>query len=204
MGYRYLSLCMVCRIYHIGVSLYVIDEEGKIISMQLQLIQNRIYEIRGEKIMLDFDLAELYDVETRVFNQAVKRNIDSFPKDFMFRLTSEEWKENSSQNVMSSIKHRGAKYLPYAFTEHGVAMLSSILKSDTARTMNIAIIRAFIALRKLALQKNDLMELLHGLKDRIDEHDVQLKNIYDSIENLLDEKTDHKNWKERERIGFKK
>ena len=122
--------------------------------MQLQLIQNRIYEIRGEKIMLDFDLAELYDVETRVFNQAVKRNIDSFPKDFMFRLTSEEWKENSSQNVMSSIKHRGAKYLPYAFTEHGVAMLSSILKSDTARTMNIAIIRAFIALRKLALQKN--------------------------------------------------
>ena len=105
---------------------------------------------------------------------------------------------------MSSIKHRGAKYLPYAFTEHGVAMLSSILKSDTARTMNIAIIRAFIALRKLALQKNDLMELLHGLKDRIDEHDVQLKNIYDSIENLLDEKTDHKNWKERERIGFKK
>ena len=103
--------------------------------------------------MLDFDLAELYDVETRVFNQAVKRNIDSFPTDFMFRLTSEEWKENSSQNVMSSIKHRGAKYLPCAFTEHGVAMLSSILKSDTARTMNIVIIRAFIALRKISAAK---------------------------------------------------
>ena len=172
--------------------------------MQLQLIQNRIYEIRGEKIMLDFDLAELYEVETRVFNQAVKRNIDSFPKDFMFRLTSKEWENNSSQIVMSSIKHRGARYLPYAFTEHGVAMLSSILKSDTARTMNIAIIRAFIALRKLALQKNDLVELLNGLKNRIDEHDVQLKNIYDSIENLLDEKIEHKGWNERERIGFKK
>ena len=172
--------------------------------MQLQLIQNRIYEIRGEKIMLDFDLAELYEVETRVFNQAVKRNIDSFPKDFMFRLTSKEWENNSSQIVMSSIKHRGARYLPYAFTEHGVAMLSSILKSDTARTMNIAIIRAFIALRKIALQKSDLLEILNGLKDRIDEHDLQLKSIYDSIENLLDEKIEHKGWNERERIGFKK
>lgn len=172
--------------------------------MQLQLIQNRIYEIRGEKIMLDFDLAELYEVETRVFNQAVKRNMDSFPKDFMFRLTSKEWENNSSQIVMSSIKHRGARYLPYAFTEHGVAMLSSILKSDTARTMNIAIIRAFIALRKIALQKSDLLEILNGLKDRIDEHDLQLKSIYDSIENLLDEKIEHKGWNERERIGFKK
>lgn len=172
--------------------------------MQLQLIQNRIYEIRGEKIMLDFDLAELYEVETRVFNQAVKRNIDSFPKDFMFRLTSKEWENNSSQIVMSSIKHRGARYLPYAFTEHGVTMLASILKSPKARAMNIAIVRAFIALRKIALQKSDLLEILNGLKDRIDEHDLQLKSIYDSIENLLDEKIEHKGWNERERIGFKK
>ena len=172
--------------------------------MQLQLIQNRIYEIRGEKIMLDFDLAELYEVETRVFNQAVKRNIDSFPKDFMFRLTSKEWENNSSQIVMSSIKHRGARYLPYAFTEHGVTMLASILKSPKARAMNIAIVRAFIALRKIALQKSDLLEILNGLKDRIDEHDLQLKSIYDSIENLLDENIEHKGWNERERIGFKK
>ena len=175
--------------------------------MQLQLIQNRIYEIRGEKIMLDFDLAELYEVETRVFNQAVKRNIDSFPKDFMFRLTAEEWSEISSSQIvmMNNLpKNRTGKYLPYAFTEHGVAMLSSILKSDTARTMNIAIIRAFIALRKIALQKSDLLEILNGLKDRIDEHDLQLKSIYDSIENLLDEKIEHKGWNERERIGFKK
>jgi hypothetical protein len=112
--------------------------------MKLQLIQNRIYEARGEKIMLDFDLAELYHVETRVFNQAVKRNMDNFPTDFMFRLTDKEWKGilasqqiisnitgnmNSSQIVMSSLKHRGARYLPYAFTEHRVTMLASILKS---------------------------------------------------------------------------
>lgn len=188
--------------------------------MQLQLIQNRIYEVRDEKVMLDFDLAELYEVETRVFNQAVKRNVESFPKDFMFQLTLKEWqnilksqtvisnsktsKSNSSQIVMSSVKHRGAKYLPYVFTEHGVAMLSSVLKSGKARTMNIAIIRAFIALRKLALQKNSLADLFKQLKERIDEHDTQLTNIYDSIENLLNEKVSQKNWEQRERISFKK
>ncbi len=193
--------------------------------MQLQLIQNRIYEIRSEKVMLDFDLAELYKVETRVFNQAVKRNIDSFPKDFMFRLTEKEWllisssqnvmleevnKSKSSQIVMMNRlpKNRTNKYLPYAFTEHGVAMLSSVLKSDKARKMNIAIIRAFIALRKLVLQKDKLTALFNQLKERIDEHDVQLSNIYDSIENLLDEKVTEKsgpeNWRNRERIGFKK
>ena len=169
--------------------------------------------------MLDFDLAKLYEVETRVFNQAVKRNINSFPEDFMFQLNTKEWKEisssqfvmttaldknNSSQFVMSSRKHRGAKYLPYAFTEHGVAMLASVLKSSKARVMNIAIVRAFIALRKLALQNNSLVEIMKNLRDRIDEHDAQLKTIYDSIENLLDEKVGTKNWNERERIGFKK
>ena len=187
--------------------------------MQLQLIQNRIYEIRGEKIMLDFDLAELYGVETRVFNQAVKRNAANFPKDFMFQLTVKEWKEvlssqivmssvqetdNSSQNVMSSKKHRGAKYIPYAFIEHGVAMLAGTLKSDKAREMNIAIIRAFITFRKIILQKDELADLFKQLKERIDEHDIQLSNIYDSIENLLEEKVNTKNWQQRVRIGFKK
>lgn len=101
----------------------------------MALLQNRIYEIRGEKVMLDFDLAQLYEVETRVMNQAIKRNLDSFPEDFMFKLTGQEWQEvlafhnvtpiemqdgNSSQIVMSSLKHRGAKYMPYVFTEHGV------------------------------------------------------------------------------------
>ena len=184
--------------------------------MQLQLIQNRIYEVRGEKIMLDFDLAELYQVETRVFNQAVKRNIDSFPKDFMFRLTAKEWQNIlasqivissskpslTSQNVISS--WGGRRKLPYAFTEHGVTMLSSILKSPKARKMNIAVVRAFIALRKIVLQKDKLADLFKQLKERIDEHDIQLGNIYDSIENLLEEKSNNKNWEERERIGFKK
>ncbi len=173
--------------------------------MQLQLIHNKIYDIREEKIMLDFDLAELYEVETRIFNQAVKRNLQNFPKDFMFRLTPKEWEDlNSSQIVMSSTKHRGAKYLPYAFTEHGVAMLASVLKSDKARKMNIAIIRVFIALRKLAIKNNELIELIKELRRRVDEHDVQLVGIYDAIENLLDERVEKESWKNRERIGFKK
>ncbi len=160
--------------------------------MQVQVIHNKIYDIREEKVMLDFDLADLYEVETRIFNQAVKRNIENFPKDFMFRLTSKEWQElelitNCDDGF--STKHRGAKYLPYAFTEHGVAMLASVLKSDKARKMNIAIIRAFIALRKLAIKNNELIELIKELRGRIDEHDVQLVGIYDAIENLLDEKS---------------
>jgi hypothetical protein len=191
--------------------------------MKAQMIQDRIYEVRGEKVMLDFDLAMLYEVETRVFNQAIKRNVDSFPKDFMFQLTTNEWKEisslqtvmienecimNSSQFVMSSLKHRGAKYLPYAFTEHGVTMLASVLKSPKARKMNIAIVRVFISLNKLANKNIAILDLFKELKERIDEHDIQLNSIYDAIENLLDEKaaekSKQKSWEERERIGFKK
>lgn len=189
--------------------------------MKAQVIQDKIYEVRGEKVMLDFDLAQLYSVETRVFNQAVKRNALSFPKDFMFRLTAKEWKgilasqvvlpegsKNSSQTVMSSVKHRGTKYVPYAFTEHGVTMLASILKSPKARKMNIAIVRAFIAFKKFANKNAAVLDLVKKLKERIDEHDVQLTKIYDALENMLDEKQEEKTrllaWEERERIGFKK
>ena len=157
--------------------------------------------------MLDFDLAELYEVETRVFNQAIKRNMESFPEDFMFRLSAHEWKGiSSSQIVMMDRlpKNRTGKYLPYAFTEHGVTMLASVLKSPKARKMNIAIVRAFIALRKLVLENNEVLEQLNQLKGRLGEHDVQLNQIYDAIENLLDEKVDQKKWEDRERIGFKR
>lgn len=179
--------------------------------MKLQVIQDSIYEVRGERIMLDFDLAKLYGVETRVFNQAIKRNIQSFPKDFMFRLTAKEWKEISSSQIvmMENIpKNRTKKYLPYAFTEHGVTMLASILKSPKARRMNIAIVRAFIALKRFVNKNAAILQLVKELKERIDEHDTQLSSIYDAIENMLDEKEEEKakkiSWEERERIGFKK
>ena len=179
--------------------------------MKADLIQSRIYEVRGEKIMLDFDLAKLYGVETRIFNQAVKRNAASFPKDFMFRLTAKEWKEISSSQIvmMENIpKNRTGRYLPYAFTEHGVTMLASILKSPKARKMNIVIVRAFITLKRFANKNAAILHLVKELKDRIDEHDGQLGSIYNAIENMLNEKEEENvkkiNWEERERIGFRK
>jgi hypothetical protein len=194
--------------------------------MQLQVIQNKIYEIRGQKIMLDFDLAELYDVETKVFNQAVKRNIESFPAEFMFQLTRAEWRlmrsqfvtsypqdadnqvNASSQNVMMTQRKRRKDLLPYAFTEHGVTMLASVLKSPVARKMNIAIIKAFIAMRKMVIQYSEVIKVIDDLKERIDGHDAQLNQIYDALESMLDKKAEEEKklraWSERERIGFKK
>ena len=116
---------------------------------QLELIQSKIYEIRGQRVMLDFDLAELYQVETRVLNQAVKRNIDRFPKDFMFQVTAEEWVVISSQFVMTSRNKRPKSALPLAFTEHGVVMLSSVLRSDIAVQTSVLITRAFVAMRQM-------------------------------------------------------
>jgi len=183
---------------------------------KIQSIQNRIYSIRGERVMLDFDLAALYEVETRVLNQAVKRNIKRFPEDFMFQLTVFEWQTLSSQIVMMETnnnstsqsvmlalpKNRTDKYLPYAFTEQGVAMLSGILNSDKAINTNIAIMRAFIEVRKVLLQQTDMREQLREIKERMGEHDTQLNQIYDAIENLLDEKAAQRKWDDRQRIGF--
>jgi len=120
-------------------------------AMQLQIIQTKIYEIRGQRVMLDYDLADLYEVETRVLNQAVKRNIDIFPSDFMFQLTQSEWKILTSQTVIfekGQGKGKYPKHLPFAFTEHGVTMLANVLKSKKARQTSIAVVRAFITLNR--------------------------------------------------------
>ena len=186
--------------------------------MIIQSIQNRIYEFRSERIMLDFDLADLYEVPTKVLNQAVKRNIKRFPKDFMFRLTVNEWQimrsqivtaveitdPLRSQFVTASQSKRNTNVTPYAFTEHGVAMLSGILNSDKAINMNIAIMRAFVEVRKILYRQNDLKEQMEEIKERLGDHDAQLSQIYDAMENLLDEKAAEKKWEKRERIGFKK
>lgn len=174
--------------------------------------------------MLDYDLAELYEVETRRLNEQVKRNADKFPEDFMFRLTEKEWTmlrsqiamssgdNNLSQNAMSLKKHRGKVYTPYAFTEHGVTMLASVLRSKKAIAMNIAIVRAFTAIRHFANNHKDLFEQIDELRKeveaRIDEHDSQLTAIYNALENLLDTEAERKNrdeaWENRKRIGYKK
>lgn len=184
----------------------------------IQSIQNRIYEIRGERVMLDKDLSDLYEVDTKVFNQSVKRHIKRFPKDFMFRLTKQEWEDirfqaESLQISKSSLRSqfvtlktgRGqhSKYLPYAFTEQGIAMLSGILNSDRAINMNIAIMRAFVEVRRVLLQQTDIKMQLKLIKEKLGDHDAQLNQIYDAMENLLDEKAAQREWEDRERIGFK-
>ena len=183
----------------------------------IQSIQNRIYELRGQRVMLDRDLASLYETETKALNLAVKRNIKRFPEDFMFQLTKEEFEslrfqietlENSDKPLRLQIEtskgRGGTRYLPYAFTEQGVAMLSGILNSDKAINMNIAIMRAFVKVREILLQQNDFKSQLKEIKDKLGAHDAQLNQIYDAMENLIDEKASQRKWEDRERIGFKK
>mgnify|MGYP001792330474 CR=1 FL=1 len=190
-------------------------------------IVDKIHLIRGQKVMLDFDLANLYEVETRSLNQAVKRNFDRFPEDFMFRLTSKEWKEmisqfvissdynadfqyskkNRSQNSTASQTKRKTSSLPLAFTEHGVTMIASILKSERAIKMSIAVVRAFIEFKKAAVQYSEIIERIQLLKEHLGEHDVQLNAIYEALENLMDDKADKElvttHWNSRKKIGFK-
>jgi hypothetical protein len=182
----------------------------------IQSIQNRIYTIRGQRVLLDFDLAQLYEVATKALNQAVKRNILRFPEDFMFRITSEEWQAMRSQmvtashltpmrsqSVTSSPDRRHTDLTPYAFTEQGVAMLSSVLHSSRAVQMNIAIMRAFVEMRRILIDQSEVRVQLQQLKDRIGEHDTQLNAIYEALENLLDKDAAQRKWNNRTRIGFK-
>jgi hypothetical protein len=171
-----------------------------------ETIIRKIYLLRGEKVLLDRDLAELYGVDTKVLKQAVKRNAKRFPKDFMFTLTQKEFQNLRSQFATSN--RGGVRYLPFAFTEQGVAMLSGVINSPKAIEMNIAIMRAFVETRKLLHSNKKIAEQIQQLFDRIGENDVQLAAIYDALENMMDEKAEEKvkkiEWAERERIGFKK
>ena len=166
----------------------------------MQVIQEKIYEVRGQKIMLDFDLAELYEVETRVLNQAVKRNLDIFPDDFMFQLSKKEWEIMLSQNVMTYPTKRPKSALPLAFTEHGVAMLANVLKSKKARQTSIAIVRAFIALKQFALNYKELADKLKELESK---YNQQFKDVYEAITYLLQKDKLETEQSQRKRIGFK-
>lgn len=158
--------------------------------MNLQTIQNRIIEIRSLNIMLDFDLAALYEVENRALKQAVRRNRDRFPADFMFELTEEEVDLLVSQNVIPSKSYLGGA-VPFAFTEQGVAMLSSVLRSKTAIHMNIAIMRAFVLIRQYTLSYTDLTNQLKALEAK---YNQQFSDVYEAINYLIqkDKKTNSK------------
>ena len=185
----------------------------------IQSVQNRIYQVRGQRVILDKDIAFLYETETKSLNLSVKRHIDRFPLDFMFQLTKEELEllrlqKNQDNEIIPNLRFQietssleswgGTRYLPYAFTEQGVAMLSGIINSKKAIQMNIAIMRAFVELRRVLLIKSDFKLQLDLIKDRLSGYDAQLNQIYDAIENIMDETTAKNKWDNRTRIGFTK
>ena len=177
----------------------MLSNVSQIRIMELQVIQNKIYEIRGQRVMLDRDLAELYGVTTSALNQAVKRNQERFPEDFMFQLTSDETEKWKSQIVISNSLTMGLRRNPYAFTEQGVSMLSAVLKSDTAVKVSIAIMRAFVAMRnyittttsvsaelaeiraKLALLERNDEDNMEAVNDLSEDMRQELDNIYQAI-----------------------
>ena len=150
---------------------------------QLELIQSKIYEIREQRVMLDFDLAALYQVETRVLNQAVKRNMKRFPSDFMFQLTSDEWAILKSQFVISS--WGGTRKLPYAFTEQGLAMLSGVLNSDIAIQVNINIMRAFVAVRQMLA--NPPIDRLGNIEKEVKELKEYIEEVFAAYNDINDD-----------------
>jgi hypothetical protein len=170
--------------------------------MQLTVIQTKIFEIRGQKVMLDFHLAELYEVETKVLKQAVNRNINRFPSDFMFELNDKDLRILRSQIVTS--RWGGSRYKPYAFTEQGISMLSSILNSENAINMNIFIMRTFVLVRQYGLDYKELERKINALEKK---YNKDAKQIFSALEFLLEEKQVEKQqeeeFKNRPRIGFK-
>jgi len=164
------------------------------IKISIERIEQAIFLIRGQKVLLDADLAQLYGVETKILNKAVKRNLDRFPEDFMFQLTAEE-AENLRFQIGTSKKQRGGRrYLPYAFTEQGVAMLSGVLNSPRAVKVNVEIMRAFVRLRQLMATHTDLARKLTALEQK---YDKQFKVVFDAIRALMAPPA-----KPRKKIGF--
>jgi hypothetical protein len=167
--------------------------------MESAIIENKIVEIRGVKVMLDFDLAELYEVETKRLKESVKRNMKRFPKDFMFELTKTEFENLRTQFATS--KRGGTRYLPFAFTEQGVAMLSSVLKSKKAMQINISIVRAFVFIRQYALSHKELSEKLSTLEKK---YNKQFADVYEALNYLIGKEKQIEKQSNRKKIGYKR
>lgn len=178
--------------------------------MQLSIIQAKIHQIRGQKVILDYDLSDLYEIETRKLKQSVRRNLRRFPLDFMFELSTEEINLMVSQNVIPSKSYFGGAS-PFAFTEQGVAMLSSVLNNEKAIDVNIAIMRAFVSLRRYALTFSEIAEKVLSHDKNLEDINEVLKFLaeenqqrFDEISSLKDAEIIPQDWKNREQIGFKK
>ncbi len=155
------------------------------LSAPVEVVERKIYFIRGQKVMRDSDLAHLYQVQTKALNLAVKRNVTRFPDDFMFQLTKEEDESLRFQSETSNRGRGGRRYLPYVFTEHGVAMLSSVLGSERAVQMNIVVIRAFIKLREILATHHDLAQRLENLERKYEGHDNELGAVFEALRKLV-------------------
>ncbi|MDQ6845635.1 MAG: ORF6N domain-containing protein, partial [Bacteroidota bacterium] len=163
------------------------------------LIENKIFVIREQKVMLDSDLSEMYGVETKALKQAVKRNIERFPEDFMFELNPEEVENLSRSQFVTLKRGQNIKYPPYAFTEHGVLMLSSVLRSERAVQVNIQIMRVYSKMKELLQMNKDILMKLEKLEKNSDKHDKEIKLIFDTIKKLIAQPIQR-----TQRIGFKK
>ena len=154
-------------------------------NTSIESVQSRIYTIRGLRVMLDADLAELYDVPTKRFNEQVKRNIARFPEDFLFHLTPDEFVSLRSQNATSKAGHGGRRYLPYAFTEHGAIMAATILNTPRAVEMSVFVVRAFVRLRELLLTNKQFALKLGELEQKVMSHDRDISMIINTIRQLM-------------------
>lgn len=168
-----------------------------------EVIISKIYTLRGRQVMLSQDLAELYEVETKVLNQQVKRNIGKFPDRYMFQLTKDEYDRLRSQNVTLK-RGQHVKYLPYAFTEHGILMLSSVLNSERADKVNMLIIDTFVKLRELMFMHKDVIHQLEQVQNKLTEHDGQIMVIFEYLKQLEKTKQEDLELKTRKKIGFKR
>lgn len=179
------------------------NESIKRIAIPDEVVMNKIYVIRGVKVMLDRDLAELYGVETKYLKRQVKRNMIRFPEDFMFELTGQEFQDWRSQFVTSNNDKKGLRYAPYAFTEDGVAQLSTVLNSERAIKVNIQIIRLFSKMRRIALTHSDILQKLEELKRNDIEQDKKIELIFEYLNQFEKVKLEELKFKNRTRIGFK-
>jgi hypothetical protein len=177
--------------------------EDNSISIAEEIIVSKIFHVRGRQVMLSHDLAELYEVETRVLNQQVKRNIRKFPERYMFQLTPDEYELLRSQNVTLK-RGQHSKYLPYAFTEHGVLMLSSVLNSERADKVNMIIIDTFVKFRELLFVHKDVVNQLEQVQNTLVAHDAQITEIFEYLKQL--EKAQHQDdeRKKRRPIGYRR
>ena len=163
--------------------------------MEIEVIQNKIHEIRGFKVMLDFDIAELYQIENKRLKASVRRNINRFPEDFVFELSEKEF--TNLRTKISSSSYGGTRYMPYAFTEQGIAMLSSVINTDKAIEINISIMRTFVTIRKYASEYIELAKKIHEIES-------QMPDIYNALNFLMDKEKTKDLMEERTKIGYKK